>query len=80
MWGASHTNNVGDSWLLLDDSGLKSTATGSHEIARDLKTISFKQLSNRRKMEVAKRIGDNFSVNKMINAYLSLYNLTDELV
>ena len=70
-------NNVGDSWLLIDDSGFKSTATSPHEIARDLKAIALKRLSITTKAKLAKRIGDNFTVKRMIDAYSSLYHPTN---
>ena len=73
-------NNVGDSWLLLNDTGVKSTASGPDELARNLKAIAFKHLSRGRKSDLVKRIGDNFSVKRMINAYSSLYQLTDEVL
>ena len=70
--GASNCYNVGDSHTI--DIWLKSTATSPHEIARDLKAIALKRLSITTKAKLAKRIGDNFTVKRMIDAYSSLYH------
>ena len=66
-------NNIGDSWFLMDDTGFKSAATSPQEIARDLRALGKKQLSRRSKARVKKRIDDNFTVERMVDAYVSLY-------
>ena len=66
-------NDVGDSWFILGDTGYKSTAHSSEQIAVDIEKLSQTPFSQRDKNRVAKRIQDNFSSNKMVSNYVDLY-------
>jgi len=66
-------NDVGDSWLILGDTGFQSKAQSSEQIATDIQKLSQMPFSQRDKNKVSKRIRDNFSSSKMVLNYVALY-------
>ena len=66
-------NNVGDSWHLLGDTGLKSVAQTPIELANDILLASGQNLASFNKKKIISRAVDNFSAREMVKQYEVLY-------
>lgn len=66
-------NNVGDSWHLLGDTGLKSVAQTPSELAKDILLASTKNLQSSDKKKIVSKVVDNFSACEMVRQYEVLY-------
>ena len=68
-----YSNNVGDSWHLLGDTGRKSRAKTPEELAQDLKLLAELSVSHSERLRMSERIRKYFSVDAMASAYLRAY-------
>lgn len=68
-----YSNNVGDSWHLLGDTGRKSRAKTPEELAQDLTLLAELSVSHSDRLRMSERIRKYFSVDAMASAYLRAY-------